>query len=246
MENPIIELSNVEFSYDKQVVLSDVSLQIRRGAFLPFVGPNGAGKTTLLRVILGLLKPSRGIVKTPFESKSPGYVTQLKTIDPIFPVTIRQIIEMGLYPELGLWHRPSPAQNSMIDGIMSRFSLLEHQHKTYGELSGGMKQKTILARALVGRPEVVVMDEPTSELDEKAESDFLNFLASLSHDEGLTVLIAHHGMDQAATLAEGLCVVNRGRVSIEAGKKPNGNHEPCACCHCQSHESRGEQNEHRP
>lgn len=222
MENTIIDLEGVDFSYGQQPVLKNVNLRIRRGTFLPFVGPNGAGKTTLLRIILGLLKPNRGIVRTPFHAKPPGYVTQLKTIDPIFPITIRQIVEMGLTAELGFWRLPSSQQTSFIDTMLSRFSLSDHQTKTFGELSGGMKQKTLLARALVGRPEVVVMDEPTSELDEQSETDFLNFLVSLSHQEGVTVLIAHHGLDQAAALADEICVVNHGRVSMEPGKKARG------------------------
>ena len=218
MDNPIIQLKDVCFSYGQEEVLRDITLDIAPGSFLPCVGPNGAGKTTLLRLILGLLKPTSGTVRTPFAVRPPGYVTQLKTIDPIYPVTARQIVTMGLYPELGPWRRPTAEQKTRVEDLLERFARSAHAKKTYGELSGGMKQKTILARALVSRPEVIIMDEPTSELDEKSEMEFLNHLVNLNRHDGMTVLLAHHGRDQAAALAERLCVVDHGRVSVEPGR----------------------------
>jgi ABC-type Mn2+/Zn2+ transport system ATPase subunit len=217
--NPIIVCEHVCMAYGRQEVLHDVSFEVQAGTLLPFVGPNGAGKTTLLRAILGLLKPVRGRIRTPFDETPPGYVPQQKAIDPLYPVTTRQIVDMGLFPELGWWRRANRAQRSRVDGVLKRFGLAGHQRKTFGELSGGMKQKALLARAFVSGAEVFIMDEPTSELDEASEQEVFGHLQSLCRDGGKTVLLAHHGIGQAGALAPLVCVVNHGRVRLVDGRE---------------------------
>ena len=214
-----IACDHVCVAYRRQEVLHDVCLQIPSGMLLPFVGPNGAGKTTLLRAMLGLIKPSRGFIHTPFAKHSAGYVPQQKAIDPLYPVSARQIVEMGLYPELGWRKHPDSAQRKRVDAVLERFSLTEHQHKTFGELSGGTKQKALLGRALVHDADVLIMDEPTSELDEASEREVMAHLAALARDEGKTILLAHHGLDQARRLASTLCVVRHGRAYIVSAEE---------------------------
>ena len=212
--DPVIVCAHVSAGYGRQVVVRDACLEIPRGILLPFVGPNGAGKTTLLRAILGLLKPGAGVIRTPFAEKPAGYVPQQKAIDPLFPVSTRQIVEMGFYPELGWWRRPSREQRTRADIALAELGLAEHQRKVFGELSGGMKQKALLARALVSGAEVFVLDEPTSELDEDTEREVLAKLHALVRNHGKTVLLAHHGLDQAALLADRVCVVQHGKVQL--------------------------------
>jgi ABC-type Mn2+/Zn2+ transport system ATPase subunit len=210
----VIACEHVHVAYGRQEVLHDVCLEIPSGILLPFVGPNGAGKTTLLRAILGLLRPSRGKIRTRFGGKPAGYVPQQKTIDPLYPVTTRQIVEMGLYPELGWWKRPDRHQRQRVDGVLDRFGLADHQAKTFSELSGGMKQKALLGRALVSGAEVFIMDEPTSELDEDSEKEVLAHLVALSLESGKTVLLSHHGIDQARSLSPTVCVVQHGWARV--------------------------------
>lgn len=207
---PIIACEHVRAGYGAEEVLHDVSLDIPRGAFLPFVGPNGAGKTTLLRAILGLLRPWRGRILAPFDRRPAGYVPQQKSIDPLYPVSAQQIVMMGLYPVLGWWRRPRAQDREAVDSAMERLGLAPHARKTYAELSGGTKQKVLIARALASGAEVFVMDEPTSELDEKSEHEVLHHLYRLSREEGKTVLLAHHGLNHMAELAPRVCVVNHG------------------------------------
>jgi ABC-type Mn2+/Zn2+ transport system ATPase subunit len=214
VSDAIIVCEHVSVAYGRDEVLHDVSLEIGRGSFLPVVGPNGAGKTTLLRVILGLARPRRGRVHNPFHRCPPGYVPQHKSIDPLFPVSVRQIVAMGLYPHLGWWRRLSAANRDSVRKALAQFRLAEHADKTFSELSGGMKQKALIARALVSGAEVLVMDEPSSELDEQSEKEILAHLSRLSREEGKTVILAHHGLDHVAELAPVLCLVNHGRVSL--------------------------------
>jgi manganese/zinc/iron transport system ATP- binding protein len=214
MRDPVIVCEHVAIAYGRQAVVHDACLAIPAGTLVPFVGPNGAGKTTLLRAILGLLPTSRGVIRTPFAAKPAGYVPQQKTIDPLYPVTTRQIVEMGLYPELGWWRRPDAAQRRRVMAVLERFRLTDHAEKAFGELSGGMKQKALLGRALVNGADVFIMDEPTSELDEATEQEVLAELVRLVRKEGKTVLLAHHGLDQAGSLSGTVCVVNHGRVTL--------------------------------
>ncbi len=214
VSDAIIVCEHVSVAYGRDEVLHDVCVQIERGAFLPVVGPNGAGKTTLLRVILGLTRPRRGRIRTPFHRCPPGYVPQHKSIDPLFPVSVRQIVMMGLYPHLGWWRRLSKANRDSVQTALEQLGLADHANKAFRELSGGMKQKALIARALVSGAEVLVMDEPSSELDEQSEREILAHLCRLSKEEGKTVILAHHGLDHVAELTPVLCLVNHGRVSL--------------------------------
>jgi len=213
---PVIVCERVCIAYGREDVVHDASVEVWAGAFLPFVGPNGAGKTTLLRAILGLLKPRRGRIITPFGLRPPGYVPQEKALDPLFPVSLRQIVAMGLYPELGVWRRPNKRQRERIDEALEEFRLVEHQTKTFSELSGGMRQKALLARAFVSGAEVFIMDEPMSELDEETEAEVLGHLYRLSAENGKTVLIAHHGLDRIADLAPVILMFDHGRTKMVA------------------------------
>ena len=214
LPDPIIVCEDVSVAYGREEVLHDVSLRIPRGAFVPFVGPIGAGKTTLLRAILGLLKPRRGRIVTPFGRAPPGYVPQQKAIDPLYPLSALQIAAMGLYPANGWFGRPSDAQRAAVREALERLDLWPHRHKRYAELSGGMKQKALIARAFVSGADVFVLDEPTSELDQESEQEVLAHLLRLSREEGKTVLLAHHGLNAVAQEARLVCLVNHGRALL--------------------------------
>ncbi len=213
-QEPIIICDHVSVAYGREEVIHDACLEIPRGSFLPFVGPNGAGKTTLLRAILGLLKPRKGRIITPFRACPPGYVPQQKAIDRLYPVSTRQIVAMGLYPQLGWWRPVSRPQKEAVQAALEEFHLAEHGEKTFGELSGGMRQKAFIARAFVGQADVFIMDEPASELDEQSEKDLLSHLHRLCDQHGKTVLLAHHGLNHICELAPLLCMFNHGRVSL--------------------------------
>ncbi len=211
---PIIRCERATLGYGRDVVLKDVSLSIPGGILLPFVGPNGAGKTTLLRAILGLIQPLKGRIVTPFAEAPAGYVPQLKSIDPLFPLTVREIIAMGFYPQLGWWGRMGRKQHRALDEALEELALTPHAHKNYRDLSGGTKQKTLIARALVSGAEVFIFDEPTSELDHASERTVVSHLQRLVRDKHKTVLLAHHGLQDVHLKAAQVCLVNHGVVSL--------------------------------
>ncbi len=215
-KDPIIRCENVTLGYGRDIILEDVSLAIPRGIFLPFIGPNGAGKTTLLRGILGLIKPMKGEINAPFDHSPAGYVPQHKSIDPLFPLTVREIVAMGFYPELGWWKGQGSDHKRRLDEALEELKLTEHAHKNYRDLSGGTKQKTLVARAFVSGADVFIMDEPTSELDEASEKEVFRHLSDFVLKHRKTVLMAHHGLNQliSSSASSEVCIVNHGKVQM--------------------------------
>ncbi len=211
---PVIQCRGVTVAYGRDVVLDRIDLTVPRGTLLPFVGPNGAGKTTLLKACLGLIPHQGGEILCDFGGRPPAYVPQQKQLDPIYPVSVRDLVCMGLYPERGCWGRLDRGQHARMEAVIERFGLESHQHKHFGELSGGLRQKTLLARAVVTQAEVLVLDEPTAGLDATSEADLLALIRSLHENEEKTVLWVHHRMDQCAALARQVCRVDKRGVRL--------------------------------
>ncbi len=213
-ENNIISCTNLSVGYGEEAVLSNINLQIRAGSFLPFVGPNGVGKTTLLRTILGFLQPLAGELIHPFAKIPPGYVPQVSTLDRLYPVTAREVVCMGLYPRLGPWRKADRSMLNEVDGYLERFELSHHAHRPLEELSGGMRQKIMIARALVTGADVLIMDEPAAGLDEQSEFGLIRLLHQLAKHDQKTVLFAQHSIEPVIGLAEQVCHFSPGRIHI--------------------------------
>lgn len=212
--SPVIQCRGVTVAYGRDVVLDRFDLTVPRGALLPIIGPNGSGKTTLLKTCLGLIPHQGGQVICDFGDYPPAYVPQQKQLDPIFPVSVRDIVGMGLYAENGFWRQPNHTQQVRVAQIMARFGLTPHNEKHFGELSGGLRQKTLLARAVVSRADVLIMDEPTAGLDMASEAEMLSLIHSLHTQERKTILWVHHRLDQCAGMAQDLCLVEQGKVAL--------------------------------
>lgn len=211
---PIITCSGLKVSYGREEVLTDVNLAVGKGDFLPLVGPNGAGKTTLLRTLLGLIKPSAGTLKTPFARQPPGYVPQQGVIDPLFPIPAQKIVAMGLYPRVGWWRGLGNSNQQKITRALRQLGLHGHGNKNYAELSGGMRQKVLIARALVAEPEVLILDEPTAGLDEESQVEILGHLKQINRQQGRTVIMAHHGENLLKGVSAMVCHVQHGQVRM--------------------------------
>ncbi len=216
--DPIISCRDVTLAYGQDVILDKVDLEIPRGSFLPFVGPNGAGKTTLLRAILGLKEVRSGTITTPFRHLPPGFVPQHQSIDLLFPVVARDIVMMGLFPRLGWWGGASAEDQRQVDRLLERFNLAAHGAKAFHELSGGMRQKVLIARALAAGAEVLIMDEPTASLDADSENELIGLLYDLAVRDGKTVLFAQHGLDLVRNLTSQVCWVHRGGAAVLGGQ----------------------------
>lgn len=196
----LIDIDDVSFNYGYTPVLTRVSFSIRSGDFLALIGPNGSGKTTLLKTILGLLKPSQGVIRvfgSPIgEFKNwhkIGYVPQKAThIDPFFPVSVNEVVGMGL---LSGKKDPKPSkkyESIQLEKALSVVGLEDLKDWRIGKLSGGQQQRVFIARAIVNKPEILFLDEPTTGVDTRTHEHFYKMLDDLNKKEGMTIVLVTH------------------------------------------------------
>ena len=204
---PLIRLSEVTVSYDRTPALSDVTLDITERSFAGVVGPSGAGKTTLLRAMLGTVKPVSGTV-TRAADLAVSYVPQLETVNWNFPVTVAECVLMGRTTGRVLpW--ASRAEKAEVHAVLKRLGIAELASRHIRDLSGGQQQRMFLARALVRRPQVVLLDEPTSGVDVSTRHEVLHLLADL-HADGIGIVLTTHDLNgMAAHLPHLICVNQR-------------------------------------
>lgn len=197
ISSPIIEVHGLWFSFDGNPVLEDVNLAIHARDFLAVIGPNGGGKTTLLKLMLGLLEPDRGTVRVFGHSPgkaaaSIGYVPQEIGINKSFPISVRDVVLMGRMRSGGGWRRMTKPDKIAARQALERVEMWEYRKRRIGELSGGQRQRVFMARALVGEPKILLLDEPTASVDQKGQTDFYALLKELN--EKVTVVVVSHDL----------------------------------------------------
>ncbi len=203
----LIEIEHLDFSYGSTPILQDVTLGIARGEFVGIMGPNGGGKTTLLRLLLGFLKPSKGKLTV---KGSIGYVPQTAKTDRDFPITVLELILLGAVSKTNVWGSYPNAFRQEAYEWIERLGLTPHQHKPFGALSGGLAQRALLARALLSHPELLLLDEPTANIDAASVTLIMNLLQSLKPQK--TILLVTHDLKTAVERVDRvLCV--QGTVS---------------------------------
>lgn len=213
-QKPAVVLENVDAAFDGRVALEDVSFDVARGAFSALIGPNGAGKSTCLRLVLGLLRPSGGSVRVfdgpPGENGAlVGYVPQRVVIPRGFPITVMDVVMMGRTGVLGAGRRPGPNDRAKARGSLDRVGLADLGTRRFQDLSGGQQQRVLIARALCGEPEILLLDEPTAGLDSAAQARFYALVCDLQHAQGLTLLCATHDLDVVGDHADSLILLDR-------------------------------------
>jgi len=208
----VIKIENLTFSYNSKPVLKDVNLCISRNEFIWIVGPNGGGKTTLIKLILGLLQPREGSIKV--LGKSPvasrrriGYMPQHIHLDKNFPVTVLDVALMGR-----ITGGFKPGWFSFKDKkaaleALEMVSLREQIHMPMAELSGGQQRRLLIARALAGKTELLLLDEPTANLDRKVEKELFDLLRLLNKQ--LTIVMVSHDPAFVSDFVEQVVCVNR-------------------------------------
>lgn len=206
----ILACDSVQMGYGRTVILPDVRLHIAPGAVLGIVGPNGAGKTTLLKTLLGIIPPVQGGVSFPAgrEAVRFGYVPQRQVVDETYPLTAADVVLMGRYGRLGPMRRPGQQDRARAQAAIDAVGLTAVREQAYRELSGGQKQRILIARALVGEPTVLVLDEPTTDMDLASERAILDLVAQLHAEQGLTILVVSHLLHVVLNLATQVALVD--------------------------------------
>ncbi|HEY7651632.1 MAG TPA: metal ABC transporter ATP-binding protein [Methylomirabilota bacterium] len=213
---PFVELEDVDFAYGAVPVLERINLTVEPGDFLGIIGPNGSGKTTLLRIMLGLLPPTSGTVRLFGHPPGSfrqwgriGYVPQRATLDASLPVTVHEVVATGLLPSLGLFGRIGAAERKRIAEVLGQVGMEDHTAARIGALSTGQQQRVLIARALVSKPELLMLDEPTGGVDPEAQTSFYALLHHLNRERDVTLILVSHDIGVVAKEVTKLACLNR-------------------------------------
>jgi zinc/manganese transport system ATP-binding protein len=214
----VAALTSVTCGYHGKPVFRDVTLTLHAGQLAGLVGPTGSGKTTLLKALLGLVRPRQGEVGvfgvpvTRATRARIGYVPQLETLDWQFPVTAEQVVLMGAYRGMSWLPWCRAAERHAAQQLMEQLGIAECAGQHIRELSGGQQQRVFLARALLGKPQLLILDEPTVGVDLKTQHDILHLLGNLSA-QGITILLTTHDLNAVAAHLPWLICFNRGVIA---------------------------------
>lgn len=207
MSSPLIEIKNMDVAYQKKLVLSGVSLSVFDHDFIGIIGPNGGGKTSLLKAILGLIKPVKGSVELKLSRSEIGYLPQGLQVDESFPITVNEVIASGLEHGLKMLLGSRRSRQFKVKQALETVGLEALHSRPIGELSGGEFQRTLLARAIISSPRLLVLDEPDTHVDNLFETELYVLLKELNKD--LTILLVSHDIGIISPYIKTIACVNR-------------------------------------
>lgn len=241
----IIEARNVSFRYDSEPVLAHVSFALHPGEFAAVIGPNGTGKSTLMRLLLGELSPTAGAIRLfgrdihQFRDwPRIGYVPQNSGQSGAgFPATAEEIVLANLFSQIGLLRFPKKEHKQKALAALALVGMEGQAKRLIGEMSGGQQQRVMLARVLAGKPDLLLLDEPTAGVDAATIRSLYELLAKLNRERGLTIMMVTHDLVRCAgcvskvlCLEEGTLVeLDKDQVDIELSHKHK--HPASGCCH---------------
>lgn len=203
-KKPAVTLRDLSFKYDQDWILKGINLEVYKNEFLGVVGPNGGGKTTLLKLMLGLLKPNKGKVKT---DGLMSYVPQHLAFEKYFPITVIDVVLMGLLDELKHGIIQSPQNIERAYTALKRLGISGLAKKNFGELSGGQRQRVLIARAIVNEPQILVLDEPTANIDKEAQNIVHTMLAQQKGK--VTIIMVSHNFDYIVSDVDRVACIDR-------------------------------------
>jgi len=219
MTDPLIDIRDVSFSYGESAVLRHIQLEVHQGEFIGIVGPNAGGKSTLLKLILGLLEPQSGSIRVlgrePRQaSRRLGYVPQYPSFPRDFPISVEEVVllgRIGMHKQSGRFASLIPGHNTRADRRAVSQALIEVEaenlaHRQIGSLSGGQLQRVLLARALASEPQILILDEPTANIDQRLESDIFDLLKQFN--ERMTILVVSHDIGFVSTYVNRVACIN--------------------------------------
>jgi zinc transport system ATP-binding protein len=213
-----IEARGVRFGYGGVPVLEGADLTVEAGQFVVLTGPNGSGKSTLIKLIVGLLTPEGGEVRVlgrpasePGARRRIGYAPQGSPGRMVLPVSVTEVVEAGIAPRRALLHRPGRDEREQVDGALSAVGLADLAGECVFELSGGQQQRAVIARALVGEPPVLILDEPTTGIDREFRPRLVRDLRRRA-DRGAAVVVVSHDPDDFHDVCDRILFMEDGRA----------------------------------
>ncbi len=212
-----VEFENVSFTYEETPVLSRVSFTIAKKEYIGIIGPNGGGKTTLLQLLMGFLTPDSGTIRLfgapPVQSRQKiAYVPQVMRFDREFPISVLEVVLSGRLNNLTWYGQYPQADREAALEALKKVNLLDFRHSAFGNLSGGQIQRALIARAIVTNPELLLLDEPTANVDAKAEADIYRIIKELS--EEMTIMMVTHDLQTVVNQVDRILCVQNSVVSL--------------------------------
>lgn len=216
---PFLQFDRVSWSSHARTILKEISFTVKQGAFTGLIGPNGAGKSSLLRCIYGVNRPQQGdihfnqhsLLSLPARRRAQQIAVVLQETAGNFGLRLCDVVRMGLAPHKSWFSLDSSDDKQRIEQAIAQVGLSELSQQPFEQLSGGEKQRALIARAIVQSPQLLVMDEPTNHLDVKYQIEVLQLARSL----GITVLASIHDLNLASAFCDQLVVLNHGQVVSE-------------------------------
>lgn len=216
MNDVILEVNNITAGYKNHPVIDNVSLQLRRGKIYSIIGPNGCGKTTLLRVMSRNMKPASGRVlldgKDIFKTNTKQVARKMAILSQSNPgmsdVTVEKLVTYGRYAHKQWWESNGTLDNDIVTWALRRTNLEDHRGSKINSISGGERQRAWIAMALAQKPELLLLDEPTTYLDISHQLEIMELVARLNREEGITVLMVLHDINHALRYSDELIVMN--------------------------------------
>ena len=208
----LIKIDNLSFAYSKNTppLLKDVNLDIPKGVYLSIVGENGSCKTTLIKLILGLLTPISGSITV--DTDNIAYVPQrLDGFNSQFPISIYEILKIHA-KSLKL----DPKSSSM--DVLEKVNMVKFKENLIGNLSGGQQQRVFIARALIGNPDLIILDEPSTGVDVKNQQEIYSLLSKINKEQGTTIISIEHNMDIALKYSTHILTINNGKLTLQSNK----------------------------
>jgi zinc transport system ATP-binding protein len=225
MVRSILDMQNLDFAYQDRggaasssgrLVLKQINLPVEEGSTLGVIGPNGGGKTSLIKLILGLVRPTRGTVRvaglTPRDAVRRGdvvgYLPQNPRAAENFPLSVRQLVRLGLCGKTGVMRSPAADDLDFVETMLGRLGIAELAEEPVGRLSGGQLQRVFIARALAARPRILLLDEPTTGIDHSGQQQFARSLSALKSELGLTIVLVSHDVKTVIEMSDRVACLN--------------------------------------
>lgn len=227
LDQKIVGLSNVTVKYGNTVALSNIDLDILEGEFVGIIGPNGSGKTTLLKLILGLLKPTSGTIsifgrqgrlKGRIRNKI-GYIPQNPEIDPYFPIKVIDVVMMGRFAKLGFFRHPNKEDKKIVLESLEKVGMKGYVNTPFGHLSSGQQQRVAIARVLAQQPQMLLLDEPTANIDMGTQDVIINLINQIHQSQQITIFYVAHEINLLSKYLNKVVCLNQTIYKIGSPKE---------------------------
>lgn len=215
-----VKIDDLKFAYGSNIIFTDLNLNIKEGEFVGLIGANGSGKSTLLKLILGENKPTSGDIlinglniDNKRNNGNIGYVPQMtKKTEIAFPITPEEIVGLNLYSKFGLFNRSKREDKERVEKALRSVNLYDKRKYNFNNMSGGEQQRVMISKALVNNPNFIIMDEPTSGIDENSKNLLFQILVHLNRSHNITILVVTHELEYVRKYLSRIIIMKNGQL----------------------------------